>query len=493
MSNVAVTIENIKCIKHAELEFPLDKGVYGIIGNNACGKSTILLVLSQLISFYSLGLLRKEEFSQDSKVSFSYKNNDISWSYNAGRRKWMSNVAADRLHFRGMHEGSLFYGTRFKESIKVDEYVKKGLFKSDEIVEADDYIKEKLGYVLHGDYNHYKSLKRVRNRKIADRLKLKNIPYFTTVNDSLISQYRMSSGECLLISLLHFIYNSVIRRSLPQVQPVPLLLDEIELALHPIAVSRLLDLLQETVEGSESFVVILTSHSPEVIRKIDPRKTYKLENKDGTISVVNPCFPSYAIRDVYRHDGFDYLLLVEDELAKAIVNKLLSENGLLDSRLVHVVPVGGWRNVLDLHVELLSNNILGLGTTVVSILDGDIKNSVGKKYNGLKKLFLPIESIEKYLYGVLVKKKDDSVKKIIGDKYFQLTSIDDLVKEFKEFPDCTGKHIDKKFFKFLEKDLERRNISIDEFITNLSSDILRVVDFSSFKEVLSSLLEKTHK
>lgn len=62
--------------------------------------------------------------------------------------------------------------------------------------------------------------------------------------DSIISQYRMSSGECLTISLLHFIYNSLVRRSLSRNTPILMLIDEIELALHPIAITNLLNLLK---------------------------------------------------------------------------------------------------------------------------------------------------------------------------------------------------------------------------------------------------------
>ena len=75
----------------------------------------------------------------------------------------------------------------------------------------------------------------------------------------------MSSGECLLISLLHFIYNALIRRSLPVDKPILMLIDEIELALHPVAVSRLIDLINSIMEEHENLVVYLSSHSPEVM------------------------------------------------------------------------------------------------------------------------------------------------------------------------------------------------------------------------------------
>ena len=103
--------------------------------------------------------------------------------------------------------------------------------------------------------------------------------YGTRFNDSKIVDdllTRMSSGECLLVSLLHFIYNAIVRRALPQDKPIIMLIDEIELALHPIAVVRLLDLLRELIEQHHNLVVILSSHSPEVIRTIQPNNLFQI-------------------------------------------------------------------------------------------------------------------------------------------------------------------------------------------------------------------------
>jgi predicted ATP-dependent endonuclease of OLD family len=171
---------------------------------------------------------------------------------------------------------------RFNDSRKIDEYFESGKLSEDEIVPSDDYVIEKLSYILHGDYDHYKTLHRVRNKYITQKINVSNTPYFIKVKGKLISQYRMSSGECLLVSLLHFIYNSIVRKSLPVDKRVLVLIDEIELALHPIAVSRLIDLLNELTTEHNNLTVILTSHSPEVIRKIIPAHLYKVTNNKSS-------------------------------------------------------------------------------------------------------------------------------------------------------------------------------------------------------------------
>jgi predicted ATPase len=484
MDNLKITIKNIKNIDHAEFEFPIENSLTLIVGSNGSGKSTALHALSQVILKHSLKSLKDDDYSQDSFVEIKLDNSTDLWE---GKDKW--NLSKRNISLNGMYEGSLFYGTRFNDSRKVDNLIRDGKITQDDIVDADDYIKKKLSYILHGDLNNYRDLKKIRNRHISEKLGLDNTPYFNSIKGTLISQYRMSSGECLLISLLHFVYNAIVRRSLPPNELILVLIDEIELALHPIAVSRFIDLMNELVKTSQKLMVILTSHSPEVIRKIQPKYIYKIENNAGTIDVVNPGFPSYVIRDVYKHDGFDYLLLVEDELAKAVVDKVLEEKNLKSSKLVHVVPVGGWHNVLTLQRELLKNNVLGLGREIFSIIDGDIEGKIPQEFSSLKKLFLPIKSIEKFLFEVIVTNPNIALKKIINDKYFPIESLDTLAAEHNvQYPKVD--HPDKKFYFRLRKNLESRGIDELLFVHKLSDDIMSIVSFDKFSNTLERMLCK---
>lgn len=480
MNTLKIEIENIKNIKEASFELPLESGVYSIVGTNGCGKSSILLSVAQLISKHYLGTLKKEDYQDNSKVSFTIDGKTDIWTAEKETGFWSSSLFPATLKVNGLYEGSLFYGTRFNDSRKIDELLESGMLQASELVPADDYVIQKLSYILHGDYDHYKSLHRVKNKFITQRMNVSNTPYFIKFNDNLISQYRMSSGECLLVSLLHFIYNSIVRKSLPVKEKVLILIDEIELALHPIAVSRLIDLLNELTKAHNNLTVILTSHSPEVIRKIKPSNLYKVSNLNGKLTVDSNCYPSYLIRDVYRHDGFDFLFLVEDVLTRCIVDKILFKENLKSGKLVHIVPVGGWKNFLELHKELLRWNVLGLNRQILSILDGDIISEVGDEYKDIKKLFLPIKSIEKYLYKIIIEEPELNLIRLLNDKYFTLKSLETLLKEFKQKYPTTPPNPDKKFYFKLKKDLEERHINEDYFINNLCDDLLNNIDFSKF-------------
>ena len=485
--DLTVKIHNIKSIQDCEFSLPIDKGIYCLVGSNGCGKSTVLSCVAQTIFSGSLKKLNEYDYEANSYVQLSYGKKIDLWQSRNG--SWNTNHKSKyKIHFNGMYEGSLFYGTRFDDSLIIDELVKEGKFSRDDIIDADPYIKEKLSYILHGNYEHYHTLRRVRNKSIAQKARLRNTPYFQEINGNLISQYRMSSGECLLVSLLHFIYNALIRRSLPADQPILMIIDEIELALHPVAVSRLIDLLNNIIKEHDTLTVLLSSHSPEVIHKISPTNMFMMERADnGSIDIFSPCYPSYAIRDVYMHDGFDFVLLVEDILAKYVVETVIRREELTGGRLINILPVGGWRNVLKFQDLAHKTNTFGYGTSIFSIIDGDVKEDANKdQYRKFPKLFLPINSIEKYLYKVCTDSAYKDVKRKINDTFFMVDSMDSILAECNASKKADGKTL----YKQLLKKLEKYGMSEEAFIKELSEIIMKFVDFSPFVKILKQHLTR---
>jgi predicted ATPase len=490
-----MTIHGIKGIEHGTIEIPIENGLYAIVGNNGTGKSTIMSCFSQLINSNGLnGFLREKDYSDGvSYVEFIFDGKVNRWIHKHDDWVLSPKISSTEIvRFNGTYEGSLFYGSRFNDSKKVDNLLYQGKINDADIIDADAFVVEHMGNILHNKPDYYTDIKKIRNREVSMRLDLGNTPYFQKTIYSLISQYRMSSGECILISLLHFIYNSIIRRSLPRDKPIIMFIDEIELALHPVAIMNLFVLLQNLVSEYENLTVLLTSHSPEVIRRIDPKNMYKLERvntAENSFNIVNPCYPSYAIRDVYTNDGPDFLLLVEDVLAKIIVKKAIDKLNLDTSRLISVVPVGGWQNVLKLQSELLVNNILGVGKKIFSILDGDIRDNITKEYKSLKKLFLPINSVEKYLHNNLIVSQNLELKKQINDKFFQIESLESLIDEYRKNEDRNKKALPdrfkadndgKRFYNHILKNMRSHQITEEVFIAGLYEIIIKNVDFNLF-------------
>ena len=488
METLRVTIKNVKNISNANIEFPFDNGLYTIVGANGCGKSTIMLCMAQLIS-QQLLRLRNSDVKPDTFVEFGLNGKQTRWK-RSNLNRW--SYSGDLIKFNGLYEGSLFYGTRFEDSTNIEQMIAANKISETEIVDADEYVKNQMSYILHGDMSHYRSLKRIRNKEVAQHLGITNRPYFISVEGSLISQYRMSSGECLLVSLLHFLYNSIVRRSLPVNQKVIVLIDELELALHPIAVLRLMDFLKDLVKEHSNLIIYLSTHSPEVIRTIPPMDLFKINNNDGEVSIENNCYPSYLIRDLYSNVSPDFLLLVEDELAQIVVNRVLSKYSMRTTKLIHCVPVGGWQNVLSLHKELYSKKILGTNTHIVSILDGDVATLLNKEQKKFPHLFLPVPSIEKFLYDIIKNDSNPKLKQIINDKYFIVQSLSEIVSQYNRSTLNGSTDNNKNFYKKLMLELESIGTKESVFVTGLCDDIIDNIDISKFVDALKKMLVPTN-
>lgn len=486
MEYLKLELSEIKNIRHADLELPFDNGIYTFVGANGCGKSTLMLSMAQLLSKIQLQKLKAGDVTENSFVQFCVGKEKQKWEWSCKRELF---YIGDKLKYNGMYEGSLFYGTRFEDSTNIEQMIQDGKITKDKIADADKSVKEQLSYIIHGDFDHYVTLMRLKNKQVAENLGIKNRPYFIKVGSHLISQYRMSSGECLLISLLHFLYNSIERRSLPVQQKALVLIDELELALHPIAINRLMEYLQKLVEEHSNLVIFLSSHSPEVIRRMKPYSLFKVNNEEGIVSLETNCYPSYLIRDLYSTVSPDYLLLVEDRLAQLVVNKVLSTYSLRNSKLIHCVPVGGANNVLELHKELYSKKVLGTNTMIVSVLDGDMQGNLTKEQKKLPCLFLPIPSVEKFLYSVIKENSNKQLRKIIKDKYFVVTSLDNIIAEYNKGTLNGNADNNKNFYNDLCKNLKNIGTSEETFVCGLCDDIMSNVDFEKFVDNLKKITE----
>lgn len=273
------------------------------------------------------------------------------------------------------------------------------------------------------------------------------------------------------------------------------LIDEVELALHPGAIDRLFLFLQKIIkENNTEIIVYFATHSSEIIQRINAKNIFLLENDNGDVDIITPCYPNYAIRSLYVPNGFDFLILVEDELAKALVEKTIRDNQLATSKLCCVIPAGGCDQMIKLHHDMETYNTLGVGKKIISIYDGDVQERISKKkdYEYLRKGFLPVKSIEKYLKKKCLDENDKAFIKLIGDKYFNQRSLIDIIKDYQN--DSRTKQNRKKqkngkaFYDVIIANLEKSGIDEMTFIKYLCDDIYQIEDFSKFKTQLTKFL-----
>ncbi len=491
--SLSISVKNIRNIKNADIELPFERGMYALVGGNGCGKSTLMLLLSLTIKTSSAHLLTEKDTASDSVVRISADNRQDEWTRKSNNKmttgKYNARGLFTSVHYHGFYEGSIFYGSRFDDYTKVSDFFAKSDYNS-KLVDADPFVSETLGYILQNDKSYYKSLKRIKSRKIATEEGFKGFPYFYSIGDKIISQYQMSSGESMLLSLIDFI-NNLVRNG--NYKKLFFLIDEVELALHPAAIDRLHIFLQKLINESQTeLVVYFSTHSAELIQRIPAKNIYLIENDNGIMTTVNPCYPNYAVRSLYVPNGFDFVLLVEDELAKSIVDKVILDNNLTSSKLCCVLPAGGCTQMLKLHYDMITYNTLGVGKQIISIFDGDAKDEICKKkdYFNLPKCFLPIPSVEKYLKKKLIDEPDKAFIKLIGDKYFNQRSLQDIILDYKNDPrtKISNDNDGKNFYKIICSNLEKIGMNEEKFIQYLSDDIYKYEKPIKFVDSLKKLL-----
>lgn len=475
-----INIHKIKCIDNFKIELPIDKGLYAITGQNGSGKSTIAACASSV--FFNLPM--KQYFSKtddDASITFRLGNSERVWKQEKG--SWKKSSSGPAMNIKGFFEGSLIFGNRFKD-MTYDKISSIESIKQEKLIAANDFIRKNLGLILQGDANYYEKLWMVSNHYD----KFKGSIFFYEKNGKRISQFHMSTGENLLVSILNSLYiRNNDRANLAK--PCVLFLDEIELALHPSSLKRLIQFLED-MATNYNYAIYFSTHSIELVGSIKPSNIFYIErHADNTIEAINPCYPAYATRILYDHSGYDKVILVEDDLAKAIVDRILRDNHLLNSKLVHVLPCGGYTNVIDLAHDVVRFNLLGRKASVSIVLDGDVKekanNYLNKKniINNIPLNFLPIESLEKFLKSKLFDNVDHKLFRELNDYIFHNKSLDDIISDYKllNAEDKDGKKLYAEIEKELTELREDRSTLVEFIIKYLfdtnSDSLAKITDF----------------
>jgi len=484
-----VKMKSLRSIKEVEFELNLEPGLYAITGRNACGKSTVMAGLASI--FYKDIAKRYFFNATDTNTILGFKLEDDSLVIKPEKPRWIYKSSKNKLKLNGFYEGSIIHGNRFRDA-NTRALFEATKVKEESLLAADEFVFKNLGLILHDNDKHYANkLYRYQVDYAKKAFKFKGSPYFVKMpTGKLISQFSLSTGENMLISVLHSIQYQL-RRSKDYREKYLVLLDEVELALHPSALNRLVIFLTELAK-ERKLAVYFSTHSVELVRQINSENIYFLKRHlNDKVEVQNPCSPAYATRSIYIHDGYDLLIVVEDLLAKRLVEWVLRKNDLNKKRLIHTVTGGGWENVISLHQDIISSNIIRAGQKVVSVLDGDIKSDYQKKFKdkglhgNLNIYFLPIQSAEKYLRNKLVDNVDFEFYNHFGDTFFKLKTLDDLMIEYKTVNGVENDKSGKKLLSILKREITRVGQNENEFYAFLTEYIVETE-----KESMSKLAER---
>lgn len=481
-------IHKIKCIDDLTLELPIEKGLYAITGMNGSGKSTIATSAASVFYIFMMN----EYFGttdNDSFISFELDGAKAKWhkfSQTRNSRKvfgW-GKTTSGRIKLKGFYEGSLIYGNRFRNT-SFNKVLRLEKVNNLQLIKADDFIRQNLGLILQGNAEYYEQLFSLEESSFNGKI------FFYEKNGRRVSQFHMSTGENLLISILNSLFMRINDRN-EKDTPFLVILDEIELALHPSSLKRLVQFLED-MSSRYNYAIYFSTHSLELISGIKPDNIFYIDrHTDNRIEVINPCYPAYATRMLYDHTGYDNVIMVEDDLAKAIIDHLLREEMLLNGKLVHVLPCGGYTNVIDLAHDVVTYNLLGRISSVCVVLDGDVKekaaNYIAKKNicNNIPLNYLPIESLEKYLRNILYVNVDQRFFRLLNDYLFHKKSLTSILDEYKlNFQDKTD-NSGKELYKMLDAELKDQRIERSQLISMTMKYIIET-DKERVKKIVNFL------
>ncbi len=481
-----MTINKIKSIDNLAIELPVEKGLYALTGQNGAGKSTLATCASSV--FFSMTM--NDYFGRtpaDSFISFEYNGSSKIYKKKEGR--WITEKSG-HIDLKGFYEGSLIFGNRFRNT-NYNNIRKLERIDDSYLRPAPDFIRENLGIILHNNKDFYEKLYSVNPSAIRHLGTFYGDIFYYEIKGKKVSQFHMSTGENLLISIL----NSLNIRNSDRTtlnNPCILILDEIELALHPSSLKRLVIFLREIL-NLYNYAIYFSTHSLELISSIKPENIYFLDrHTDYSLELINPCYPAYATRMLYDHTGYDYIILVEDDLAREIIKRLLKQNGLWGNKLIYVLPCGGYSNVIDLAQEVVASNLVGKTSNIVIVLDADIKTEAAnyiaknKISNNIPLNYLPIESLEKFLKAKLYDNVDHKLFRHLNDFVFHQVSLNQIIDEYRSSNEFKNDKNGKKLYERIDKELRARNKSRNEII-EMVVDYLSQNDKPSIDKIVEFL------
>lgn len=411
---VNMHIDNLKGIKNLDIKF--DKNLTAIMGVNGVGKSTIIHALACICRPYNSEEDYKFSFFFTPNPDSSWKNSKFSIMY------WDEN--SQKEYIREYRKNTDRWAPRYTDRPQRDTYfigietcvpeIEKERqtsyidYKTSLASEKNsDKIIKSAAFILNKDYDQLNYHKTKKKELLGVHTKC-NVKY---------SSLSMGAGEQRVLRILKTIYMANAYSLI--------LIDEIDLLLHVVALKRLIHVLSE-IAIQRHLQVIFTTHSMEMNKLqdiVDIRYLKSLKEKTVVYDVITPDI-------VYElSDNVEQLvkIYVEDILAETIVNVVASD--LAMARNVKVIKLGAASNAFVLAASLILQE--GDVTNNFILIDGDVYRSKNDKKNAIKKvlsgteknhdkkvdeatelihqLILPEKTEpEKFIYDMLVDMKNDN-------------------------------------------------------------------------------------
>ncbi|AEG67517.1 putative ATP binding protein [Ralstonia solanacearum Po82] len=360
------------------LEFTIPPtGVWLLTGANGTGKTSLLACLrrigySNAFPKHFPASQRSDKLDSFEGASVKYETNGSEVTYRYRKERWVPTPKANSALLNLIGYPAVRYiaadATRI-EPHKDDFQPRRVRSAHADIIAAANKI---------FDTSKFDALKTINLRTGvgSDAFLMELPPTHGRAGRHYISEKNLSLGELCILKLLRLLKDCP-RGSL-------VLIDELELALHPMAQVALLQYLEE-ISNEKVLTIIVSTHSATLIKQSKPRKLLLLQVDDhGNIACVDKCFPSLVLGALaYREEtAADALIYVEDDAANVVLDQLIFR--FLNDRYagpnlapsVQIIPVGGMANVLRFFVR--QKPFLPAITRSYVMLDADAEKTLAE-------------------------------------------------------------------------------------------------------------------
>lgn len=368
-----IIIENIRNIRNLEFDVP-SPGLHVMTGKNGMGKTTLFTCISRICNnnayrsgFPSSGNNTLDIFSG----SITYIADDSCVKYT---KRPNGEWRPDKKN------ATVFSEFGYPEIINITTKDKR-IFSQDMIVprrnnSPDTWLNDKMNTIFNT--NKFAGMIRIttgdlrRGRGRRTENQRRNIAYAIPLgNNKYYTEQNFSFGEIVMINLLYDIKNAT--------NGSFILIDELELALHPSAQIRLISCLKD-LSREKGLTILISTHSSSIIKS--QKHVIFLEQDDQeNINIIYECPSAKAIGAIGMREDTnpDIIVLVEDDMAKSFFNalkqkyfSLQEQDNYLDIR---ILEIGGFQNVIHFYIEA-NNYIFYENVYVVAYMDKDVETDI---------------------------------------------------------------------------------------------------------------------
>lgn len=354
-----VELRNIRGIKSLNFEIP-EKGLWLVTGSNGSGKSSLFTALHRIgfaNAFQWQYKAASDKIDTYKHATIIYKVNGKEVAYSYGGQKWRATPKREyNLIYNGPFKSVISIGA---DSNRIEPHAKDitSPGRSKECsAEVTSFLKEVL------EDNKWDNLRYVHTTR-GQCNKAHIIP---AIGTTYYSEKNFSLGELCLLKMANQLFD-IESNSL-------VLIDEVEMALHPKAQIRLYQQL-EKISAASKLTILLSTHSPSLIKHSPHNRIIYLANNNGHVCVEQNVFPARILGELAcdEENCYDLLFYVEDNEAKTLLNRVLEKYITMHpqkNRRYRIIPIGGYDAVIRMLKE--SNYFLPCYVNRFSVVDNDV-------------------------------------------------------------------------------------------------------------------------